>query len=81
MGGPTPIVVTANGLMAKSLDEYLSRVSLGEWIKGLIQKVVLLDTARIVGGSCLPWSRDLFKRDTAYPGNLGIEGAYKVFSQ
>ena len=43
-----PIVVTANGLMAKSLDEHLSRLSLGGWIKGLIQKAVLLDTARIV---------------------------------
>ena len=43
-----PIVVTANGLIAKSLDEHLSRLSLGGWIKGLIQKAVLLDTARIV---------------------------------
>ena len=43
-----PIVVTANGLMAKSLDQHLSRLSLGGWIKGLIQKAVLLDTARIV---------------------------------
>ena len=43
-----PIVVTANGLIAKSLDEHLSRLSLGRWIKGLIQKAVLLDTARIV---------------------------------
>ena len=43
-----PIVVTANGLMAKSLDEHLSRLSLGGWIKGLIQKAVLLDTVRIV---------------------------------
>ncbi|PZC71792.1 hypothetical protein B5X24_HaOG212440 [Helicoverpa armigera] len=43
-----PIVVTANGLIAKSLDEHLMRLSLGGWIKGLIQKAVLLDTARIV---------------------------------
>lgn len=43
-----PIVVTANGLMAKSLDQHLMRLSLGGWIKGLIQKAVLLDTARIV---------------------------------
>ena len=43
-----PIVVSANGLIAKSLDQYLRRLSLGSWIKGLIQKAVLLDTARIV---------------------------------
>ena len=43
-----PIVVTANGLIAKSLDQHLRRLSLGSWIKGLIQKAVLLDTARIV---------------------------------
>ena len=43
-----PIVVTANGLIAMSLDEHLLRLSLGGWIKGLIQKIVLLDTARIV---------------------------------
>ncbi|CAH0678041.1 unnamed protein product [Spodoptera exigua] len=43
-----PIVVSANGLIAKSLDQHLRRLSLGGWIKGLIQKVVLLDTARIV---------------------------------
>ena len=43
-----PIVVTANGIIAKSLDEHLRRLSLGSWIKGLIQKAVLLDTVRIV---------------------------------
>ena len=43
-----PIVVSAHGLIAKSLDQYLRRLSLGSWIKGLIQKAVLLDTARIV---------------------------------
>ena len=43
-----PIVVSANGLIAKSLDQHLRRLSLGSWIKGLIQKAVLLDTARIV---------------------------------
>ena len=44
-----PIVVTANGLIAKSLDQHLRRLWLGGWIKGLIQQAVLLDTARIVG--------------------------------
>ena len=43
-----PIVVSANGLIAKSLDQHLRRLALGSWIKGLIQKAVLLDTARIV---------------------------------
>ena len=43
-----PIVVTANGLIAKSLDQHLRRLSLSGWIKGLIQKAVLLETARIV---------------------------------
>ena len=43
-----PIVVTANGLMAKSLDQHLQRLSLGSWVKGLLQKAVLLCTARIV---------------------------------
>ncbi|KAJ8723807.1 hypothetical protein PYW07_007787 [Mythimna separata] len=43
-----PIVVSVNGLIAKSLDQHLRRLSLGDWIKGLIQKAVLLDTARIV---------------------------------
>ncbi|KAI8424045.1 hypothetical protein MSG28_002675 [Choristoneura fumiferana] len=43
-----PIVVSANGLIAKSLDQHLKRLSLDGWIKGQIQKAVLLDTARIV---------------------------------
>ena len=43
-----PIVVSANGLIAKSLKPHLRRFSLGSWIRGLIQKTVLLDTARIV---------------------------------
>ena len=38
-----PIVVTANGIIAKSLDQHLRRLALG-----LIQKAVLLDTTRIV---------------------------------
>ena len=33
---------------AKSPDERLSRLSLHGWNKGLMQKAVLLDTARIV---------------------------------
>ena len=43
-----PIVVSANGLIAKSLDNHLKRLSLDGWIKGQIQKAVILDTARIV---------------------------------
>jgi hypothetical protein len=43
-----PIVVSANGLIAKSLDHHLKRLSLDGWIKGRIQKAVLLDSARIV---------------------------------
>ncbi|XP_061704430.1 uncharacterized protein LOC133515871 [Cydia pomonella] len=43
-----PIVVSANGLIAKSLDQHLERLSLGGWIKGQMQKAVILDTARIV---------------------------------
>ncbi|CAB0030643.1 unnamed protein product, partial [Trichogramma brassicae] len=43
-----PIVVSANGLIAKSLDQHLKRLSLDGWVKGQIQKAVLLDTARIV---------------------------------
>ena len=42
------IIITANGIIAKSLDQHLRRLSLGGWIKGLIQKAVLLDTALIV---------------------------------
>ena len=43
-----PIVVSVNGLIAKSLDQHLRRLALGSWIKSLIQKAVLLDMARIV---------------------------------
>ncbi|CAB3220135.1 unnamed protein product [Arctia plantaginis] len=43
-----PIVISAHGLVAKSLDQHLQRLALGSWIKGLMQKAVLLDTARIV---------------------------------
>ncbi|XP_063619204.1 uncharacterized protein LOC134792018 [Cydia splendana] len=43
-----PIVVSVNGLIAKSLDQHLERLSLGGWIKGQMQKAVILDTARIV---------------------------------
>ncbi|XP_063544493.1 uncharacterized protein LOC134752733 [Cydia strobilella] len=41
-------IVSANGLIAKSLDQHLERLSLGGWIKGQMQKAVILDTARIV---------------------------------
>lgn len=44
-----PIVVSAHGLIAKNLDRHLERLGLkNSWIKGLAQKAVLLDTARIV---------------------------------
>ena len=43
-----PIIVSVNGLIAKSLDKHLKRLALGAWIGGLLQKAVLLDTARIV---------------------------------
>ena len=45
-----PIIVSGNGLIAKSLEQYPRRLSLGlgSWIRGLTQKAVLLDTARIV---------------------------------
>ncbi|KAJ0170136.1 hypothetical protein K1T71_014064 [Dendrolimus kikuchii] len=43
-----PIVVSVNGLIAKSLDRHLERLSLGKWVKGQMQKAVLLSTARIV---------------------------------
>ncbi|XP_063629189.1 uncharacterized protein LOC134800635 [Cydia splendana] len=39
-----PIVVSVNGLIAKSLDQHLERLSLGGWIKGQMQKAVILDT-------------------------------------
>ncbi|KAJ8709072.1 hypothetical protein PYW07_008898 [Mythimna separata] len=37
-----PIVVTANGLIAKNLKQHLRRLLLGSWIKGLIQKAEFL---------------------------------------
>ncbi|CAH2267649.1 jg15258 [Pararge aegeria aegeria] len=43
-----PIVVSVNGLPAKSFDQHLKKLSLGFWIKGRIQKAVDLETARIV---------------------------------
>ncbi|CAH2269135.1 jg23017 [Pararge aegeria aegeria] len=43
-----PIVVSVNGLLAKSFDQHLKKLSLGCWIKGRIQKAVGLETARIV---------------------------------
>ncbi|XP_045535833.1 uncharacterized protein LOC123721337 [Papilio machaon] len=43
-----PIVLSVNGLIAKSLDHHLERLSLGKWVKGQAQKAVLLSTARIV---------------------------------
>ncbi|CAH2241442.1 jg15639 [Pararge aegeria aegeria] len=41
-----PIVVFS--LLAKSFDQHLKKLSLGCWIKGRIQKAVVLETARIV---------------------------------
>ncbi|CAH2235186.1 jg16174 [Pararge aegeria aegeria] len=43
-----PIVVSVNGLLAKSFDQHFKKLSLGCWIKGRIQKAVDLETARIV---------------------------------
>lgn len=43
-----PIVVSANGLIAKTLDQHLKKLALGSWVGGQIQKAVLLCTARIV---------------------------------
>lgn len=45
------LVVSANGLIPKSIDIHLRKLALGGWIKGIetkIQKAVLLETARIV---------------------------------
>ncbi|XP_050554611.1 uncharacterized protein LOC126911465 [Spodoptera frugiperda] len=42
------IVVSVNGLIPNSLDNHLRRLGLGGWIKGLMQKAVLLETACIV---------------------------------
>ncbi|CAH2266789.1 jg14957 [Pararge aegeria aegeria] len=43
-----PIVVSVNGLLVKSFDQHLKKLSLGCWIKGRIQKAVVLETALIV---------------------------------
>ncbi|CAH2241694.1 jg26991 [Pararge aegeria aegeria] len=43
-----PIVVSVNGLLSESFDQHLKKLSLGCWIKGRIQKAVILGTARIV---------------------------------
>ncbi|KAG6455661.1 hypothetical protein O3G_MSEX009336 [Manduca sexta] len=43
-----PIVVSAHGLIPKSLDQHLRKLSIGRWVGGQMQKAVLLDTARIV---------------------------------
>ncbi|CAH2232078.1 jg1123 [Pararge aegeria aegeria] len=43
-----PIVVSVNGLLAKSFDQHLKKLSLGCWIKGRLQKAEVLETARIV---------------------------------
>ncbi|KPJ20651.1 hypothetical protein RR46_00002 [Papilio xuthus] len=43
-----PIVVSVNGLIAKSFDQHLKKLSLNSWIKDPIQKAVILETARIV---------------------------------
>ncbi|CAH2217917.1 jg11424, partial [Pararge aegeria aegeria] len=40
-----PTVVSINGLLAKSFDQHLKKLSLGCWIKGRIQKAVVLETA------------------------------------
>ncbi|CAH2256851.1 jg11010 [Pararge aegeria aegeria] len=42
------IVVSVNGLLAKSFDQHLKKLSLGCWIKGRMQRAVVLETARIV---------------------------------
>ena len=43
-----PIVVSANGFIAKSfIEQHLKKLLLGSWIKDLIQKAVLLDSARM----------------------------------
>ncbi|CAH2244898.1 jg21350 [Pararge aegeria aegeria] len=43
-----PSVVSVTGLLAKSFDQHLKKLSFGCWIKGRIQKAVVLETARIV---------------------------------
>ena len=55
-----PIVVSANGIIVKSLEEHLRRLSLGSWIRALIQKAEL-------GGFSL-WSPDwtLFQIPVGY---------------
>ncbi|CAH2232371.1 jg15309 [Pararge aegeria aegeria] len=42
------VIVSVNGLLAKSFDQHLKKLSLGCWIKCRIQKAVVLETARIV---------------------------------
>ncbi|XP_069358840.1 uncharacterized protein [Maniola hyperantus] len=43
-----PIVVSVHGLIANSFDQHLKKLSINCWIKGKIQKAVVLETARIV---------------------------------
>ena len=43
-----PIVVSVNGLIAKSLDQHLKKLSFTCRFRNRIQKAVLLETARIV---------------------------------
>ena len=43
-----PIIISANGLIAYNLDYNLKELSLKGWVKGSIQKAVLLETCRIV---------------------------------
>ncbi|CAH2235127.1 jg16118 [Pararge aegeria aegeria] len=40
--------INNKSLLAKSFDQHLKKLSLGCWIKGRIQKAVVLETARIV---------------------------------
>lgn len=44
-----PIVKSAHGLIAQSLDQYLQMLTLESWIKSPMQKAVLFNTPRIVG--------------------------------
>lgn len=55
-----PIVVFANGVIAKSLKLHLKSLSLDGWIKGYIQKAVLLSRHPSSGFSiCVPNRRSL----------------------
>lgn len=69
-----PIVISVSDLIAKSIDQHLKTLSLGCWVKGRIQKAVMVGSE----SEQIPHSGTLNARGLG-PWPPVVESAFNIF--